>query len=44
MDRGGRQSTVYGVTKESDMTEQLNNKLQGDSEISLFSLLGACSV
>ena len=28
MDRGPWQATVYGVTKESDMTEQLNNDNQ----------------
>ena len=27
-DRGPWQATVYGVTKESDMTEQLNNDNQ----------------
>ena len=26
MDRGSWQATVHGVTKESDTTEQLNNK------------------
>ena len=35
MDRGGWQSTVYGVTKESDMSEQLN-KWQGDLEMFVF--------
>ena len=27
MDRGAWQATVYGVTKESDMTFQLNNNI-----------------
>ena len=27
MERGAWQSAVLGVTKESDMTEQLNNKI-----------------
>ena len=28
MDRGAWQATIYGVSKESDMTRQLNNNIQ----------------
>ena len=29
MDRGAWQATVHGITEQSDMTSQLNNKLRG---------------
>ena len=32
MDRGSWWSTVYGVTEDSDMTQQLNNKNQLQEE------------